>query len=77
MSIVKVNRAKLDKAIYLSDYNIKTICKKAGVSTQMLSYYRNGKYYPNVIIAVRLSKILNFKVEEVWNDEIGNGQKEL
>uniref|UniRef100_A0A6H1ZCZ8 HTH cro/C1-type domain-containing protein n=1 Tax=viral metagenome TaxID=1070528 RepID=A0A6H1ZCZ8_9ZZZZ len=69
MAGIRVNRQILDKAIILSDYNIMTICKKAGVSTQMLHYYRTGKYYPNVLIAVKLCKILDLKVDEVWNDE--------
>ena len=70
-SEMRVDKAKLDKAIFMSDYNIMTICKKAKVSSQMLNYYRRGLYYPNVLIAVRLAEILNFRVEDIWNDHVG------
>ena len=69
MAGIRVNRILLDKAIKESDYNIMTICKKTGVTPQMMWYYRKGQYYPNVLIAVKLCKILNLKVDEVWNDE--------
>ena len=77
MAKMSVNREKLDKAIFLSDCNIKKICAKARISTQMMNYYRKGQYYPNVLIAVRLAEILNFKVEEIWNDRIGVTEEEV
>jgi len=66
--IILIEKEKFDKAVMLSDFNIKKLCEKAGITTQMLWYYRKGKYFPNVLIAVRLCKLLNVKVEDIWHD---------
>ncbi|HDR4512950.1 TPA: helix-turn-helix transcriptional regulator [Bacillus cereus] len=42
------------------------LAKKVGITRQYLSEIENGKKQPSVIIAVKIAKALNTKVEDIF-----------
>jgi len=61
-----INRNRLDKAIKMSDYSLKVIAKKSGITTQMFWHYRHEKYFPSVLTAIAIASTLGEKVEDLW-----------
>lgn len=53
---------------YRNKYNINQtdLGKIAGVSRQTISLIERGDYYPSVLLALKLAKILNATVEELF-----------
>ena len=53
---------------YRNKYNINQtdLGKIAGVSRQTISLIERGDYYPSVLLALKLAKILNTTVEELF-----------
>ncbi len=42
------------------------LAKKVGVSRQTINYIERGKYKPTVILALKIAKVLNKNVEEIF-----------
>lgn len=47
-------------------YNQTELAKLAGVSRQTISLIERGEYMPSVLIAVKIARIFNKKVEDVF-----------
>ena len=48
------------------------LAKKVGVSRQTINYIERGKYKPTVILALKIAKVLNKNVEEIFVLEEGD-----
>ncbi len=42
------------------------LAKKVGVSRQTINYIEKGKYRPSVVLALKISKVLGVKVEDIF-----------
>lgn len=42
------------------------LAKEVGITRQYLSEIENGKKQPSVIIAIKIAKVLKFKVEDIF-----------
>ncbi|MBD3109860.1 helix-turn-helix transcriptional regulator [Bacillus sp. AGMB 02131] len=47
-------------------YNQTELAKLAGVSRQTISLIERGEYMPSILIAVKIARIFNKKVEDVF-----------
>ncbi|QRN49976.1 helix-turn-helix transcriptional regulator [Macrococcoides bohemicum] len=53
-------------------YNLTTIAKKMNVSSAYISLIINGKRSPSPILAKKISKCLEVKIEEIFEINIKN-----
>ena len=63
------NRIKPYRAF--KDLTQAQLAEKTGVSRQTINAIEKGKYNPSVVLAIRISRILDKKVEEVFVLEKG------
>jgi len=54
--------------VYRVKYNLtqEDLANKIGVSRQTIIALENNKYLPSIILAFKLSKIFNIKIEELF-----------
>jgi len=53
----------------ISDQTQEDLAQKAGVTRQTIIAIEKGNYSPSVLLALRLAKTLNCKVEELFHEE--------
>ncbi|MCS3901557.1 helix-turn-helix transcriptional regulator [Methanococcus voltae] len=58
------NKIKVFRA--MNDLTQDELAKKIGVTRQTISAIEKGKYDPSLIIAFKLSKLFNVKIEEIF-----------
>jgi len=65
------NYAKLKTAVIYSGFTQKYICKKIGITPNMLYKYMAGIHNPKVHIAIKLCRVLGCQsqLEEIWGEE--------
>ncbi len=49
-----------------NDITQEDLANKVGVSRQTILYIEKGKYNPSLLLAVKISKVLNSNVEELF-----------
>ncbi len=66
------NNIKVFRAIH--NLTQEDLAKKIGVSRQTINSIEKGKYVPSVVIALKMAKVFNVKVEDIFflNEEIEN-----
>lgn len=58
------NKLKVYRAMY--DMTQEDLANKIGVSRQTINYIEKGKYSPSVVLALKIAKIFNCKVEDLF-----------
>ena len=48
------------------------LAEKIGVSRQTINAMENGKYVPSTVLALKLAKVFDKKVEEIFELEAGD-----
>ena len=60
--------AKLKTAVKYSGFTQRYICKKIGITENMLYKYMSGHHNPKVHIAIRICKLLGCDIAEIWGE---------
>ena len=58
------NKIKIYRAMF--DLTQEDLANKIGVSRQTINYIEKGKYSPSVILALKIAKVFNCKVEDLF-----------
>ncbi|MBM7559732.1 helix-turn-helix transcriptional regulator [Marinitoga litoralis] len=58
------NMLKVYRAMY--DMTQEDLSNKIGVSRQTINYIEKGKYSPSVVLALKIAKIFNCTVEDLF-----------
>ncbi|ANQ53755.1 MULTISPECIES: helix-turn-helix transcriptional regulator [Thermosipho] len=64
------NKIKFFRA--LNNITQEELAKKVGVSRQTINYIERGKYVPSVLLALKIARVFNCQVEEVFILEEGD-----
>ncbi|MEE9371678.1 MAG: helix-turn-helix transcriptional regulator [Saprospiraceae bacterium] len=59
------NQIKVQRAI--NNLTQEELAVKIGVTRKTINTIENGKFVPSTILAIRLSRIFNIKVEDLFN----------
>lgn len=71
--VMRMLKSNIGKLIDESPYKNEYIMKYMEISRNTLSNWRNGKAYPSIDKAFKLSRLLKVSVEELFNYE-GDGE---
>ncbi|AEX85528.1 XRE family transcriptional regulator [Marinitoga sp. 1135] len=58
------NKLKVYRAMY--DLSQEKLANLVGVSRQTINYIEKGKYTPSVVLALKLSKVFECSVEDIF-----------
>ena len=61
------NKIKIERAI--NNYTQEELAKKVSVSRQTINAIESGKYIPSTVLALKISKVFNKSVENVFQLE--------
>ncbi len=61
-----INTKLFKRKIKYSNLTRQEISKRAGISYMSLYHIAKGKNIPSVEVAIKLSHILNFDIEDIW-----------
>ncbi len=59
------NKIKIFRAIH--NLTQEELAQKIGVSRQTINSIEKGKYVPSVVIALKMARVFNAKVEDIFN----------
>ena len=65
------NRLKVLRAE--RDWSQAELAGRLGVSRQAVNAIETGKYDPSLPLAFKLARLFGMRIEEIFNDEEGNG----
>ncbi len=63
------NKIKINRTI--KNLTQKELAEKVGVSRQTINYIENNRYIPSVLLALKISKVLEKSIEELFQLEEG------
>jgi len=65
--VIKLKSIRLEKGLTQEE-----LASKVGVSRQTINYIERGKYKPTILLALKISHVLNVKVEDIFQLEEGD-----
>jgi len=65
--VIKLKSVRLEKGLTQEE-----LASKVGVSRQTINYIERGKYKPTILLALKISRVLELKVEDIFQLEEGD-----
>ena len=65
--VIKLKSVRLEKGLTQEE-----LASKVGVSRQTINYIERGKYKPTILLALKISRVLEVKVEDIFQLEEGD-----